>query len=83
MSQPYLKRLQTSDTHTHTHTHTHTQYWINENPYVTSAMDFNKHADKRHPDNIQTQQSKNFTLQSKKFTPCAGYLGFVPQVFPL
>jgi hypothetical protein len=37
-------------------------------------MDFNKHADKRHPDNTQT-------LQSKDFKPCAGYLGFVPQVF--
>jgi hypothetical protein len=36
-------------------------------------MDFNKHADKRRPDDMQTVQSKNFK-------PCAGYLGFVPQV---
>lgn len=54
-----------------------TSYWTTENPYVTSAMAFNQHADKRHPDNANGQAA-----QWQNFKPCTGYLGFVPQNGP-
>eukprot|EP00277_Geminigera_cryophila_P046770 CAMPEP_0173068558 /NCGR_PEP_ID=MMETSP1102-20130122/7484_1 /TAXON_ID=49646 /ORGANISM="Geminigera sp., Strain Caron Lab Isolate" /LENGTH=167 /DNA_ID=CAMNT_0013936441 /DNA_START=213 /DNA_END=716 /DNA_ORIENTATION=+ len=56
-----------------------TQYWTAEEPYLTSAMAFNQHADKRHPDYVKDATSGGAW---RHFTPIVGYHGFTPQNGP-